>query len=89
MIKTYEGYFQEDGQFVADSQIIQLPIRRKIIVNILEEDVIEEFNAKQKKQLTAIERLIAANNEIDDEPLDHELDAILNNRVNIKRVIAL
>ena len=42
MVKTYQGYFLEDGRFVPDGMMVKLPARRRAIVNILENEVVEE-----------------------------------------------
>ncbi|MDR0999400.1 MAG: hypothetical protein LBL96_01120 [Clostridiales bacterium] len=39
MIQTYQGYFVEDGRFVPDNFLIKIPIKRRAIVNILEDEV--------------------------------------------------
>ena len=41
MVQTYQGYFVEDGRFISDSALVKLPTRRRAIVNILEEEVVE------------------------------------------------
>ena len=88
MIQTYQGYFREDGRFVPDIISVQLPTRRRAIVNILEEEVAEK-PTKSQKQLEALDRLLVGLAAIDDEPFDEEFDAIINQGVNFGRELDL
>ena len=86
MIKTYQGYFKEGGLFVADSPLIQIPARRRAIVNVLEDEVVVgDVNVNSRKQKEALDRLYIGLGKIDDEPLDDEFDAVMNQRFNIVR----
>jgi len=50
LVQTYQGYFQEDGRFVADNNIfIALPIKRRVVVMVLYDEVIETKAQKQRK----------------------------------------
>jgi hypothetical protein len=88
MIQTYQGYFKEDGRFIPDSLLVNLPARRRAIVNILEEEVVEK-KTKSQKQLEALDRLLVGLAAIDDEPFDEEFDAIINQGVNFSRELDL
>ena len=80
-MQAYEGYF-ENGQFHTAGSIIRIPERRRAIVNILEDEVIEA-KTKSQRQNEALKKFSAAMKEIDDEPLDDEFFAIINSGVSI------
>ena len=48
-----------------------------------------ETQSRSTRQLAAFNKFVSALNSIDDEPIDSEFDAILNNRVNIDRELDL
>ena len=39
IIRTYQGYFLEDGQFITYGLLVKLPTKRRTMVNILNDDV--------------------------------------------------
>ena len=80
-MQAYEGYF-ENGQFYATGNIIRIQGRKRAIINILEDEVIET-KTKSQKQGEALEKFFADVKEIDDEPLDEEFFAIINSGVRI------
>ena len=40
MVKTYKGYFAEDGRFVSDGAMVKLPVQRRAVVNVFDDEVI-------------------------------------------------
>jgi hypothetical protein len=80
-MQAYEGYF-ENGQFHTAERIIRIPERRRAIVNILEDEIINT-EILAKKQNEALKMFSAAMKEIDDEPLDDEFFAIINSGIGI------
>ena len=42
MVQTFKGYFSEDGRFVPDGVLVKLPIRRRAVVNVFDEEVISD-----------------------------------------------
>ena len=80
-MQAYEGYF-ENGQFYMAGRIIPIPERRRAIINILDDEVIQGESLAQK-QNEALKQFSAAMKEIDDEPLDDEFFAIINSGVGI------
>ena len=50
MIQTYQGYFQEDGRFIADNMIVRIPPHRRVILNIMEDKIIMQ-NETDKKEI--------------------------------------
>lgn len=49
-VQTYQGYFQADGRFVSDSLLVQFPLGRRTIINVLDDEV--EANAIINKENT-------------------------------------
>ena len=60
MIKTYYGYFQEDGCFITDGIMVKLPTKKLAIVNVLESEVVDNpYTAHSQSKLVAIKKIIA------------------------------
>ncbi|MDR2558512.1 MAG: hypothetical protein LBC86_03070 [Oscillospiraceae bacterium] len=51
MIQTYQGYFREDGRFISDSLLIQIPVGRRAIVNVLDDEVVATTVTSKEKNL--------------------------------------
>jgi len=60
MIQAYQGYFQEDGRFIANNRIIKIPINRRVIVNILEDEIINSKTAQtvDKKEIAKRKKMV-------------------------------
>jgi hypothetical protein len=80
-MQAYEGYF-ENGKFYTAGRALRIPERRRAIVNILDDEIVE-VKTKSQRQGEAFERFIAANKDITDEPLDEEWDEIISQGINI------
>ena len=80
MIQAYQGYFGEDGRFVADNVSVKIPIKRRVIVNVLDDEVVET-KSKAQLQNDALKMFSVAMKEITDEPLDEEFDEIVNKSI--------
>ncbi len=87
MIQTYQGYFQADGRFIPDSRLAQIPIMRRAIVNVFDEEISEKPDSQ--KQREALIKFSAGLSKISDEPLDETFDAVINERFNIGREMDL
>ena len=85
MIQTYQGYFEDDGRFISDNVVVNIPTMQKVILNILPDEPIPKKKITPQQQLEAIERFTKAMREIDDEPFDDEFDAIMNQGFTIGR----
>jgi hypothetical protein len=64
MIQTYQGYFLEDGRFITDGLSIILPVKRRAVVNILDDEVTEDrevspINAAHRQKATSIKQILA------------------------------
>ena len=74
-IQTYQGYFTEDGRFVHDGINIQLPTRRRAIVNVFLDETADEVTpqsdiALQKKERAAwLEEFWKLSSEASDEEM--------------------
>jgi len=49
MIQTYQGHFGEDGRFVPEGIVMKIPVGRRAIVNILDDEIVKPNTAHQKK----------------------------------------
>ena len=95
-IQTYKGYFQ-NGLFMP-FEPVSIPENTTVYVVIDDEPVFVNIKKKKqsdrstptgRQQLAALERLLAASREIDDEPLDEEFDKILAQGVHCTGVLDL
>ena len=77
MIQTYQGYFQEDGRFVPDGVLVKLPIRRRAIVNVFDEEVVCE--GETSKSDTALQDRIERIRLIITAALEAEDDVMTDN----------
>lgn len=77
---TYEGHFLEDGTFISNGAVVDLPVHTRITIMFP-----GEMKTKSQRQKEALARLVSSMNQIDDEPFDEEFDAILNKRFTIAR----
>jgi len=93
-IQTYKGYFQ-NGYFIP-SEPVSIPENTPGYVVVGDEP--EYFNIKTpnqinkitgQQQLEALDQLLAALDEIDDEPLDEEFDKIIARGVHCTGVLDL
>jgi len=83
--QTYQGYFEEDGRFIADNNIfITIPIKCRVIVKILEDEVIETKAQKQRKAFEEFTKAISQA-----EPLGEEFDQIISEGVSIPKELDL
>ena len=89
MVQTFQGYFQEDGRFISDNLLSQIPVMRKAIVNILVDEPIAEIKTDSQKQKEALQCLYDGLKEIDDEPFDEEFDAIIKQGFTIGKELDL
>ena len=79
MSQTYQGYFLLDGRFVADDQEITIPAMRRVIVNILDDELIETKAEKQRKAFEEFVQTIAGA-----DPLGEEFDQIISRGIHVR-----
>jgi hypothetical protein len=80
MIQAYQGYFK-DGSFVS-YEPVTIPENVEVYVMITEKELPSDKSISQR-QREAMNKFVAANNAIDDEPLTEEFfHALENNRVS-------
>ena len=70
-VKTYQGYFLEDGRLMMNGSPIKLPTKCRVIVNVLEDEM-EEVGATanvalHKRQAAAVVRFLTSVAELKDE----------------------
>jgi len=83
MVQTYQGYFQEDGQFISGNTLIKLPTLRRTIVNVLDEE--PDVEQEQKKEINQqrvmqILNIINQAREVENELTDEDWDELANIR---------
>ncbi len=89
MIQTYQGYFNNKGQFIDidKHEIKQLPKNLRLIINIIDEPI-DEQNEKQD-HLNRLEMWECFFNTIDsiegENITDEDITYLENNRINFKR----
>lgn len=92
MIQTYQGYFQEDGRFISDSLSIQIPTRRRAIVNILDDEVaaISKTDSQQLKE-NALRQIFLDAEKVEDALTSEEWAEFenLRSRTHLGRVVEL
>ena len=51
-IRTLQGYFRDDGCFIANGAVLEMPIKRRMIINIFYDDQEKDvqFAFKQRKK---------------------------------------
>ena len=86
--KTYQGYFTEDVRLIANGVQIKLPATNQVVVKVLDEHV-KPLVTKSQRQKEALSRLYAGLADIDNEPIDAEFDALVNQGFNIGRELNL
>ena len=92
MIQTYQVYFQKDGRFISDNLFVQIPVGRRTIVTVLDDEIggiIENTITDSQKQKEALNRLYSGLKVINDEPLDDEFDSFMSQGFNITRELPL
>jgi len=92
MVQTYQGYFEDDGRFVPEGVLVKLPIGKRAIVNVFDEDAVSEPNRQRQAQRKAFEEFFAAMETLNEdgvELLDDEFDKILSEKFNITRELHL
>ena len=87
MVQTYQGYFLEDGRLMSNGSPIRLPIKRRAIVNILEDEIGEtKPQTKAERQNQSLKHLFAAIDAVEGEPItDADLVAFENSRVSFRK----
>jgi len=85
MVQTYQGYFLDDGRFVPDDLFIKPPAMRRVIVNVLDEEVedntdVSHSNLKARDMVERIEMILAAALDAKDDMTDEEWDEMLRLR---------
>jgi hypothetical protein len=88
MIRAYTGQI-ERGRFIADSPSTKLPDMCRVIINILDDECVAPTRTNSRRQKEALGRLYSGLAAIDNEPLDAEFDAAMNQRFNIGRELSL
>jgi DNA-directed RNA polymerase beta subunit len=82
MIQTYQGYFRNDGYFVADSPSVKLPTMRRVIVNILDDEHVEPAKNTSQQRAARLHKVLQDALAIEnDELTGDDWDELANIRV--------
>ena len=82
MVQTYQGYFQEDGQFISGNTLIKLPMLRRTIVNILSDEPEEDSDLIKftlQQRIAVINSIINQARAVENEGMNDEDWDELNN----------
>ena len=71
-VQAYQGYFQADGRFIADIPTTKLPTMRRVIVNILEDEIVKPIEVARQQKAERLKKILddalkVENNLTDDE----------------------
>jgi len=83
MVQTYQGYFQEDGQFISGNTLVKLPTLRRTIVNILDDEPVVDQDANNDIHQQRVDRILNIINqarEVENELTDEDWDELTNIR---------
>jgi len=58
MVQTYQGYFQEDGQFISGNTLVKLPTLKRTIVNVLDDEPEAVLDLKKKVDQQRVSRIL-------------------------------
>jgi len=81
MIQAYQGYFQEDGRFIADNLMVKIPINRRVIVNVLDDEAINTETTQTAVENEINKRLKMVQSITGIIPSDIDVDAIRAERI--------
>ena len=81
MIQAYQGHFQEDGKFIANNRIIKIPVNRRVIVNILEDEISNAETAETVDKKEIEKRLKMVKSITGIIPPDVDVDALRAERI--------
>jgi hypothetical protein len=59
MMETYQGYFQEDGQFISGNTLVKLPKLRRTIVNVLDDEYVSELEMEETSRKQRVARILS------------------------------
>ncbi|MCL2249697.1 MAG: hypothetical protein FWC13_10555 [Oscillospiraceae bacterium] len=86
MIQTYQGYFVDDGQFIADGTSVRLPTRRRAVVNIFEDDIADSdvalVDSAREQKIARIQDALAKAQAAEDELSEEDWEEFKNLRLN-------
>ena len=62
-VKTYQGYFLEDGRLMTNGSPIKLPTKCRVIVNVLEDEMgvieaVAQTGTDSQKKVAAIHKIL-------------------------------
>ena len=99
MIQTYQGYFQEDGSFIANGILVKPPTRRRAIINVLDDEITGSVETAQmesdlQQRIDEIKDILAGalaaeDNALTDEDWDEMADLRTSTNFGLSSVVEL
>ena len=84
VVQTYQAYFVDDGQFIADDTSVRLPTRRRAVVNIFEDEIADSdvalVDSAREERIKAIQEILAAAGAAEDELTEEDWEEFKNLR---------
>jgi len=79
MGQVFYGYFQTDGRFVADNTSVSIPVMRRVIVNILDDETVDT-NATSRQRTESLLKLFEEAENAENDLSDEEWEEFTNLR---------
>ncbi|MCL1878805.1 MAG: hypothetical protein FWF80_08095 [Defluviitaleaceae bacterium] len=79
-VQAYQGYFQADGRFVADGSMFKLPTMRRVIVNVLSDEIINPDISAYGEKLARLRKVLDAARSAEGEIADSDWNELENIR---------
>ena len=81
MIQAYQGYFKDNGYFVADNPSVKLPTKRRVIVTILEDEYSSATEVNTILKAARLRRVLQEAHAVEDDVMtDVDWDDLTNAR---------
>ena len=79
VIQAYQGYFREEVRFVADNSVVRIPAKKRVIVNVLDDEIVDDARAVDKAEIEKRLEMVKSITGII--PPDVDLDAMRAERI--------
>jgi len=79
-VQAYQGYFQADGRFVADSPMFKLPAMRRVIVNVLSDEIVIPAVSDNGDKLARLRKVLDTARGVEGELADSDWNELENIR---------
>ena len=79
VIQAYQGYFREEVRFVADNSVVRIPAKKRVIVNVLDDEIVDDAKTVDKAEIEKRLEMVKSITGII--PPDVDLDAMRAERI--------